>query len=100
MTADIDYTITLTKSRTHQIIWIDFDYFDSNNEPDLIVYDLINSIKFQKINNDYVSTSAVYNKSLVDYLVNNQIVSTVLSNSKGYKKYVLKLTTKALLTVL
>jgi hypothetical protein len=100
MTEDIEYTISLTKSRTHQIIWIDFDYFDFNNEPDLIVYDPINNIKFQKINNDYVSTSAVYNKSLVDYLVNNQIVSIVLISSKRYKKYVLKLTTKALLTVL
>ena len=94
---DIEYLIILTKSPTQQIIWLDFDIDDNK---DSIEYEPVTTIKFQKIDNEFISTSAIYNESLVNYLINKQIASVITSNSEGYKKYILKLTPTALLTLI
>jgi hypothetical protein len=98
MTEDIEYLITLTKSHIYSIIWLDFE-IDDNKES--IEYIPIISIKFQKIDNDFISTNGTHNESLVNYLVNNQITSIVSTVTAGRnKKYMLKLTHTALLTLL
>jgi hypothetical protein len=93
---DAEFIIKLEKSHSsNNIIWLDFEYIDKK----IFNFDPLNSIRFQKINNEFVSTSAIYNSSLVNYLINNNIVS--VSNDKvKYKNYSLKLTSSALLTLL
>jgi hypothetical protein len=94
---NIKITIKLEKSKINNTVWLMYTYLDYNKT--LKIYDFYPSyIRFTKDDNVYISEPCIVEDFLIDYLHDNNIVTTINIPDSDWRRF--KLTPTGLLKLL
>ena len=94
---NIKITIKLEQSKFSNIIWIMYMYLDYNKSLKIDNF-YPRYIRFNKDNNVYISEPCIIENYLIDYLHDNNIVTTIDISDSNHRRF--KLTPTGLLKLL